>query len=257
MVFVPTWLSEGDQQALDESLLKNFEEMFYNTDSYDEESMEIDWEGLRTLANSLFIPTDTFLSLVRELLNKQRKNSIEFVDKQENQFDQDSIPYYPTVQYTERLRQKVIEIILMSLALDFLESPLAEDVEKLEDTLKNSSGHRFVITPLSLWRAYPILTTVSYGETKLKISKNGETDLSIDFGGFLDSYVGENKRVSKMIEYIKSERGIFKLTLEQIWNDYRDTIKNSSSSASIFKCFQNTNIQSQDIERILIAIKGE
>lgn len=74
---------------------------------------------MRPLASVLFVPTEEFQSMVRALVNKLRNDSIDFIAKQENQYDKDALPYYATVQYTERLRQKVIEIILMSLTLDF------------------------------------------------------------------------------------------------------------------------------------------
>ncbi len=252
IVFIPNWLSPEDQLELDKEYSKKWEDDFRATqETIDKESMQLDWDGLRSLAHSLFVSTEEFKLMARELENKLRKESINFTEKQEGQYDKDVLPYYPTVQYTERLRQKVIEIILMSLTLDFLTSPLAEDLDKLEATLKSTPESRFSITPLSLWRAYPILTTISYGTTKLEIKDDA---VSINFGNFLDSYQGETKRVNQMINYIKQERDTFKSVLEEIWRDHQASVKESSSSAAMFDCLKDNNVKSQDIERILLLI---
>ena len=252
IAFVPNWLEESDQLALDNGLYVNLENDFYATqEKLDDASLQLDWKELRSLAHALFLPTDDFSLLVRDLVNNMRKESIDYIERQEGQYDKDVLPYYPTVQYTERLRQKIPEVILISLTLDFLTSSLAADVNKLEETLKNTPNYRFSLTPLSLWRAYPILTTISYGVTGLEAKGDG---LSINFGNFLDSYKGENKRVGQMIEYIKQERNIFKSVLEGIWKAHQADMKEAVSSSSMFKCVQDTTIKSQDIERILLFI---
>jgi MoxR-like ATPase len=252
IAFVPNWLEKKDQLVLDQGYLSSLNEDFYaEQEELDKAALQLDWDGLRSLAHSLFVPTDDFSLIVRELINKLREDSINFIDRQENQYDQDALPYYPTVQYTERLRQKVTEVILMSLVLDFLTSPLTEDIDKLEETLKNTEKSRFSITPLSLWRSYPILTTVSYGAVELNLSENDASHMAINFGDFLDNYKGENKRVGQMIEYIKQERNIFKSALEAVWQDHKDAVKDASSSAAMFECFKNGDDKFSDIERIL------
>jgi MoxR-like ATPase len=256
IVFVPNWLDEKDQLALDQEYLNNLNNAFSaKQEKIDEAALQLDWDGLRSLANALFVPTEELQLLARELVNKLRKESIDFIENHEGQDDKGVIPYYATVQYTERLRRKVMDVILMSLTLDLLTSSLTEDVDCLEATLKSTPGYRFAITPLSLWRAYPILTTVSYGETKLEIHNNGEFKASINFGDFLDNYKGENKRVNKMISYIKQERDIFKSALEEIWQKHQEAVKDASSSSAMFSCLQGNSNEFQDVERILLGNK--
>ena len=253
ITFVPNWLERKDRLALDKERARNKNDAFYGKqEKVDEASLRLDWDGLRALANALFETTDEFDSILDDFIEKMRKESIDYTKKQENQFDKDSLLYYPTVQYTERLRQKVTEVILMSLTLDFLTSSLTDDVDKLEATLKNTKNHRFSLTPLSLWRAYTILTTVSYGTTELELKDNAP---SINFSDFLDNYKAEDQRVEQMIGYIKQERGNFKSALEEIWKNHQDAVKDASSSSAMVNCLQDNTIVTQDIERILLLTK--
>lgn len=72
--------------------------------------------------------------------------------------------FVPTAEYTMELISRVRDFVAVSAMLDFLRSNLAT-----ETTLRNLNG-RIQLDAASIWRAYPLVTTVGYGEIMPKFT---------------------------------------------------------------------------------------
>ncbi len=249
IAFIPNWLDRADRLDLDRKRIKERNDALHGIqNTVTEEALILNWDELRALAYALFASSDEFSSILDTFIDKMYKESKKLI----KQHTQDTPPYYPTTQYTERLRQKVVDTIIMSLFLDFLSSDLAKDVDSLEETLKNTPDNIFHLTPLSIWRACFLLTTISYGKVELVKAKDGVIETTIDFGKFLESYEGPNENVDKVVGYIKDEYTDFKAVLGDLLKENQQTVKDAASSLAIFKCLPQKANKLRDIERMLL-----
>lgn len=176
--FVYNWLSVADQASLDERRQKarfltailemqpkaQKDEVFLKTPF-------VDWQALRLFANTLMVPSNLFMVTFREFVNEMRTETNKAVRSSEERHKQnrytEPFVYHPSCDYTERIRQQVPEIVLMSAMIDFLLSDLADD-----ENIELETSKQIELGPLSLWRSYLMLTTVGQGTVGLVKEKS-------------------------------------------------------------------------------------
>ena len=254
--FVPNWLPPKDQAELDNNYMGAFDALYSgNIDAAQNAELKpaiIDWQGLRELAYCLFRPNEAFFSAFRELVNRLRTESIE------NQSLLDgSVPLFSTVEYTERLRQKLHDVVIMSLFLDLLTSPIMDDIPAFENILKRLRQHRIVVEPRSLWRAYIMLTTVTFGSVRFVLPTHNNDRYDIDFGHFFsltdgdtdNVYKGKDEIEQKNINDIIKEQQQFKYAVLQIIEQAEDTRECFAMNDALFNFSEIQDLQT--IERVL------
>lgn len=271
--FVPNWLSKTDQAALDDQYLKDLDSWYHDENGHFDWTTKFDWAELFELSKVLLRPTQEFTALSRDVMYVMRSQTIDQVEAAKattkNSYGSDEVlPYSATAQLSERLREKIVAVIMASIVLDLLESPILDDITRLETLLKNLPYNRFGVGPLSLWRAYLMLTTVSFGKTSLNFPLDAEGKRSIDlqFGTFFDEqdaqtkqliYKPLEKREEQMITYIKDEQKRFKEAFTTFVAKHKGALEDMASFDAILGCL-NDNVkasQLNDIERLLFALK--
>ncbi len=256
IAFIPNWLAPEDQAELDYNYLAELDAAFNAQKKENTTANPLDWQELRTLAYLIVRPNEEFLSLLREFSNLLRKETILAIETQEERDSSKDTqdPYYPTAEYTERLREKMRDVILMSVFFDLLTSSLLSDIDALENTLKSLPHNRYPVGPFSLWRAYLVLTTVSFGVTKLVFPiNNNQTQIDIDFGAFFTSnhYYPKDKREKTTVEYLLEEQERFKQLFVKSIEKHQNILKDSAEYYALLECMTNQNELEEvyDIER--------
>ena len=151
---------------------------------------------------------------------------------QENHLDEPFI-YFPSADYTERFRQQIPEIILMSAFLDFITSPLITD-----ENIAYLTQKPILLDPLSLWRSSLAMTTIGPGHTRLVLNiknenhKESEIDFDVNFGWTSSDSEETNpttyardKRERLLIENLVAEQERFRLTLLKHLDSVKRQIK--------------------------------
>lgn len=215
---VYNWLSPRDQAILDarreqrrylEALAKTNPEVLKSELFLSPETL--DWVELRRLAHSIFRPSELFLTVYRELVNDMRKQTNDAIRESEELHKKNHLEepfvYFPSADYTERLRQQIPEIILMSAFIDFLGSPLSDDAN-----LQALTAKPIELDPLSLWRGYLVMTTLGPGEARLRYTPNGEQKVDIDFDWAIDPTTARDQREELLIRNLKAEQERFRRT---------------------------------------------
>lgn len=124
--FIYNWLNPRDQAVLDQRrqrrrYLKALAETHPEVlkDEVFLEPKQLDWPALRQLAHSLFEPSPLFMTVYREFVNDMREQTNRAIKESEerhkNNHLEEPFVYFPSADYTERLRQQIPEIILMSV----------------------------------------------------------------------------------------------------------------------------------------------
>ena len=216
--FIYNWLNPRDQAVLDQRrqrrrYLKALAETSPEVlkDEVFLEPKELDWPAMRQLAHSIFEPSPLFMTVYREFVNDMREQTNRAIKESEerhknNHLDEPFV-YFPSADYTERLRQQIPEIILMSAFVDFMMSPLANDA-----TLAQLTQKQIWLDPLSLWRGFLVMTTIGPGETKLKFDPNSQQKVDLDFDWAIDPSSARDKREELLIQNLKAEQERFRRT---------------------------------------------
>ena len=245
--FVYNWMSISDQTILD---ARNQRRRYLKTlapthpevmaDEVFLSPEKLNWDELRELAHALIQPSSLFMTVYREFINDMREQTHRAIREsevrhQQNHLDEPFV-YFPSADYTERLRQQIPEIVLMSAFLDFLESPMADDSQL--EALTLTTAKPISLDPLSLWRAYLVMTTLGPGNVKLKVNHQVEQTIDIDFDWSIDVNSTRDKREERVVQNLKTEQDRFRRTFlkhisglhEQIElrarNSYSDTEAN-------------------------------
>ncbi|MES2503286.1 MAG: AAA family ATPase [Myxococcota bacterium] len=206
--FIYNWLSNYDQAELDErrekiglcSVLGTCE----NTPLLLKPDV-IDWENLRSFSKVLMKKTTSFMTFYNQMANDLRIATNQAVRESEvrHQKDRYNEPfvYFPSCDWTERLRQQIPDVVQMSAFIDFLLSDLANDknIEKMITKQIELTGH-------SLWRASLVVTTPGPGKAAL-VKKDGK--LEIEFGTQLSLDYARDAREVKMLENLVAEQNRF------------------------------------------------
>ncbi|OFZ18251.1 MAG: hypothetical protein A2Z20_10695 [Bdellovibrionales bacterium RBG_16_40_8] len=216
--FVYNWLSPTDQAILDQrkqrrrylkSLAETQPEVLQ--DEVFLEPKPLDWVALRQLAHTMFTPSPLFMTVYRDFVNDMRDQTNRAIRESEERHQQNHIDepfvYFPSADYTERLRQQIPEIILMSAFVDFMLSPLADDTSLTQITQK-----QIMLDPLSLWRGSLAMTTLGPGNARLKFDPSGEQKIDIDFNWSIDPSSARDKREELLIKNLKDEQERFRRT---------------------------------------------
>lgn len=232
--FAYNWLDVKDQAELD---ARRTQERYLSALGYSHPQVmkapifdkpnPVDWEQLKALAYTIFVPSPLFEAACREFVNEMRKQTHQAIRESEERHSQnpsrEPFVYFPSAEYTERLRQQLTDIVIASAFLDFVRSPMAT-----EENLAKSTGKRIELDPVSLWRAYLVLTTVGPGKTHLTIDKSSKTEgmkLDIEFGAMPDPTNARDKREEIIINQVIDEQKRFRSVLTRIWGDIRANIE--------------------------------
>jgi MoxR-like ATPase len=131
-----------------------------------EKPKKVNWKKLRNIGTLLFEGSKDFGDMYNVVMNDLRRKTNEEVNRSEachwDKSCKDEATYFPTTQYTERLRGLVPTYIYFSAFIDFLLSDLAND-ENIEAYTKKAN----MLDSDSLWRAHVILTTACSGSVEM------------------------------------------------------------------------------------------
>ena len=216
--FVYNWLSPRDQAVLDQRAqrrryLKSLAETNPEVlkDEVFLEPKQLDWSQLRQLAHAIFEPSPLFMTVYREFVNDMREQTNRAIRESEERHQQNHLDepfvYFPSADYTERLRQQIPDIVLMSAFVDFMMSPLANDVN-----LAHLLEHPIQLDPLSLWRAFVVMTTIGPGHTRLVFDPSAEQKVDVDFDWSIAPSSARDKREELLIQNLKTEQERFRRT---------------------------------------------
>lgn len=236
--FVYNWLSLKDQADLD---LRNERKRYLEAISKDyPESLQdevflnpgvLEWENLRQIAHSFIEPSALFQNFYREFVDEMRSLTYRAIRESEerhknNHLDEPFV-YFPSADYTERLRQQIPDIVLMSAFVSFLESPLADDAN-----LALSTRQKISLDPLSIWRAYLVMTTIGPGRVQLKFDSNSEQKLDIHFDWLVDATAARDRHEELLIQNLRLEQERFRSTFLKHLNQLNSHIEIRSIHSS-------------------------
>lgn len=247
--FVYNWLSINDQAILDtrnqrrqylKALAGTHPEVMQDEVFLSPE--KLNWSELREFAHALMQPSALFMTVYREFINDMREQTNRAIRESEERHQRNHLDepfvYFPSADYTERLRQQIPETILMSAFLDFLQSPLADD-SGLE-ALTSETSKPILLDPLSLWRGYLAMTTLGPGHVVLKVDPLSENKLDIDFDWSIDLSSTRDKQEELLVQNLKTEQERFRQTFlkhisglhEQVELRARNSFPNAGASSS-------------------------
>ena len=261
--FVYNWLSKKDQTSIDEYIMKknyldSMAEMYPEVlqDSTFVEPNPINWNSLRTLAHATFKLSSTFMATYRDLVNDMRNETHRAIRESETRHQEDHLSepfvYFPSADYSERLRQQIPSIILMSAFIDFLMSPLSNDMN-LAQILKNP----IVLDPLSLWRAYLVMTTLGPGHSSLVFNPKKDPKLDIDFGWSIDASSTRDDREEIFIRNLQNEQERFLRSFLKHIASYQDQIEVRSLYNKHEFSLKSKTIEKNSFEVLLLRYANE
>ena len=236
--FVYNWLSSIDQAILDRrkqkirrlnALAQDYPEVL--KDEVFLKPEEIDWPSLRRIANSIFEPGPLFMVSLLELVNEMRAKTNEEIknskERHEHNHLDEPFVYFPSADYTERLRQQIPEIIFMSAFIDFMLSPLSNDVNL--NTLIQQGP--IELGPLSLWRAFTVLTSIGPGKTQLIYKPEDDQKIDLDFQFSIETSNTRDAREELLIKNLKEEQERFRRSYLGILENIQENIEIHSRHA--------------------------
>jgi MoxR-like ATPase len=210
---VYNWLSLEDQKFLDKRQEERRQAEAMRMFDPDLDSHElfvaqpvVDWPALRQFIGILIRPNTEFQIELRNIMNDMRAATNKAVRESELAFKarREDFVYFPSFDYTERLRQQVPSVIYASLMIDFLLSDLAND-----DNLERNTNRSIELGPLSLWRAALMLTTVGPGDMRLVYNDAVEQAINIEFGA-IDEANLRDEREKQLVQNLKNEQTRFR-----------------------------------------------
>jgi hypothetical protein len=227
---VYNWLPEADQAFLDtqqkrRTYLQSLSDQNpqVRTDQLFLDPSPLPWNQMRFLARQLFKTSSLFDAAARELIEKMRTDTHRAIRESEERFrtnpQDEEYVYTAPAEFTERLRQQIPDIVLMSAFIDFLSSPLADD-----QALQQSTQRPIELDPASLWRAHLALTTLGLGHAKLKydpMAATPDSPLSIHFGLEIASKTAKDRREMKMLEVQRAEWDRFNTVFKAVTGKIR------------------------------------
>jgi len=186
----------------------------------------LDWDALRLFTNVIVNPSPLFMVTFREFVNEMRVETNKAVRASEERHAMNSreepFVYFPSCDYTERLRQQIPEVVLISAMIDFLLSDLANDNQIALETSK-----QLELGPLSLWRTYLIMTTVGPGEVRLVHNPEAENKIDVAFDFSIDESNARDEREQLLIRNLKDEQDRFRRILSKHLKNVQTRIKDS------------------------------
>ena len=231
--FVYNWLSAGDQSELDarrdqkrrlQALLHGCPEATSKSEIF-LEIPKLDFAQMRLLANVMMETDASFKVAYRNLAEAMRLETNKAVCESEerhkkSRYDEPFV-YFPSCDYTERLRQQIPEVVRYSAFIDFLLSDLADD-----NHLKITTKKPLVLGALSLWRAHLVMTTVGPGDVKLIF--NNEVKADLEFNMTVNESTLRDHREVQLLKNLKEEQDRFKRTFLNLVKDTQASIATAS-----------------------------
>lgn len=194
--FAYNWLKKEHQKIIDDAHFAWFSQ------ETEEDTLEacnsIDWAFLRQAAKSLFKLDDAFKQDFQDFIHAFNKD----LPKKTN-------TYIPNAQMSERLRQNIPSVILFSVFVDFLLSPLSKN----EELLRSAFQQKLSVDYHSLWRSYLVLTTIVPGKTSLSININ---DPTLEFSDTLKTATARDVREQDTFNNIENEQNLLAAAFGQI-----------------------------------------
>ncbi len=226
-MFIYNWLSKEHRSEITERAERKryLEALSHSDPSVLEDEVfnspkEVNWKAARMLARSIIAPGRYFRSVYQDLVQELRDKTTARIRESESLHRSDSqnepFVYFPSADYNTRLVEKIPDSIIMSVFVDFLLSPLADD-----ENLENMTASQIVLDPLSLWRGYLMMTTVGPGTAKLVFNEEHGRAVDIDFDWDIDVGKARDTRESKMIENLQSEQRRFAETFFTLIEDFQ------------------------------------
>ena len=139
----------------------------------------------------------------------------------ENRFAEPFV-YFPSFDPSTRLMLQIPYIITMSAFMDFLLSPEAND-----EVIALSTKEAQKLSPLSLWRAFLVMTTVGPGQTSFGYNDESQS-IEIDFGLEIDESKARDERERLLIENLKGEQARFADAFAEAMAAYQESVAKSS-----------------------------
>lgn len=215
------WLPDADQEKLSElkfkRMLEDASHFERNTkpEAKPREMLAVDWTALQQFANYVVRFSPNAMKAYTRLVNQMRAVTNHEVEASRTRFNEDpeSEPfvYFPTADYTERLRQVIPEAIIYSVFIDFLLSPLSDDAVLNAGFLNQA----IELQPSSLWRGYLIQTTIFSGEATLQ---NNEGKFFVEFSNRVDRRKLRDNRERALFKMIEKEQARFKVQYAKVAN---------------------------------------
>src|SRR3989338_1320285 len=231
--FIYNWLPPLDQADLDARRTKKILCKVYDACQDNPIFLTpktLDWEVLRSFAQVLFVRDPSFNSAYSEMANQLRTKTNTAIRESELKHQKDRynepFTYFPSCDWTERLRQQIPEFIQASALIDFLLSPLADD-----GSLEKITEKQLKLGPYSLWRAFLVVTTPGPGKTGLVFKD--EHEVGIHFGIQLNPEEARDIREQNMIQNLINENNRLEETYKNIIKNYNDIIEIASKNLSI------------------------
>jgi hypothetical protein len=215
------WLPDEDQEALSALKFKKlWEEALHFEENLGSAAKKktvepIDWGTLREFALYIIRFSNNALKAYTRLVNQMRAVTNHELEASRIRFNEDpdseQFVYFPTADYSERLRQVVPEVVMYSAFVDFLLSPLANDEVLDANYLKQAIELR----PSSLWRSYLMLTTIFSGDSTLN---NIDGKFSITFANRIDRRKLRDNKERALLKMIEKEQARFRLQYAKVAN---------------------------------------
>ena len=230
--FLYNWLNEEHQAALDElrqkrnrnQALTKLQKKKHNVDQAPEPPTYLDWQTLRSMAHLIFQLDEFAVRFLRSFVNSMRLQTHDAIRQSEQKYrnhpEDEYFVYFPSADYTERLRGQVSELIIMSAFVDFLLSSRADD-PFLEQTVNQGPRE---LGPDSTWRSFLMLTTIGPGHSKVsfnsenKVQKKGSQltsgrGMQLNFSWPFDEKSARDAREQALIQNLQAEQQRFAETL--------------------------------------------
>jgi len=258
--FVYNWLPLEDQAALDrrrqrrsylETLADTHPEV--RRDEVFLEPEKLDWWAMRKLARAIFKPNELFMTTFLQFANDMRVQTNRAIRESEERHLHDPLNepfvYFPSADNSERLREQIPEIVIMSAFIDFLRSPLADDPATFAQLRKKP----IELDPLSLWRASLVMTTIGLGQTRLVSDLDSKQEIDIHFGWSIDESLARDKREVLLIQNLKNEQQRFKQAYLRSLSGLKEQIKMRARHAAP----GSSELEKHSFESLLLRVSGD
>lgn len=258
--FLYNWLSPLDQSIMDDigerqrqiRIAAKYNPEFRNSEVL-VEPPAVNWKPLRDIAQKVMVVSPEMQVFAREFINDIRLETIKakraYEESHLNNPRKYPVPYMPTADWTERLRQENYDFIIMSAFYDFLMSPLADDAN-----IESLTRKPIMLGPDSVWRYWYSTTTILPGEHRLAWKRvngggNGADDhaadpqLTIETTWRLPNSEAADRFEELMLTYYYEEQDRFRSIFEKRIAALRKLIRDEASFPTASDGSEETSLE--------------
>jgi hypothetical protein len=232
--FAYNWLSEDHQKVIDSYHRKRAvvkvlaaEDPSLNANFFVMAPPRINWDVARKLMKKLFTDESLLDVALLEFTNAFRKDTNEFIEKnlEDNEYSEsyEKNIYEPSHRMSERTRSKLISTIQAHAFIDFILSPMADD-----DYIEQVTQKPIKLTHVSMWRLFPLFTTVGSGSAQLVITEDHQ--ISVEFKFDFDRQNALDERERSMISFFLAEQERFNLNYQKILSRIQTQMPSAASA---------------------------